>query len=191
MSVIDEDDKPTVQLDLKALRNKQLKQEEELASIASDLEFRAGSSSPKRPHHASTHKKPNPYPVKKSKHPIVVLFDFESTFFGKALAAFPKGYHYEVCSSLGELNKLLKQKPALVVFNYDVNPKAVNQLTTQIKQKCPDTLTVIMATSISEKKAKVHAATPAGAHGYYQFPLIAEKIEGEFQRILIVKSIAA
>lgn len=182
----DDDDKPTVVLDLNALKKQKLKQEEELASIVQDLEFAVGpdegaeTSAPKTVPESSA-PKATPQVVKSFN---VILFDFQSDFFEKEKAKFPAGYQYIVAKTLPDLNKHLANKAfQIVVFNYDVNPKAVNTLTAQIKQKFPFTKTMIMAKAISPEKAKMHAKTPSGAHGYYQFPLDSKKIEMEFQKI--------
>lgn len=196
MSHEDEDDKPTVVLDLNALKKQKLKQEEDLANIASELEFNVGEeaspSAPKpRPRpkvevpkvQPEASSAPKPAPVAQSGF-TVVLFDFQSDFFQKSKDQFPPGHNYQVATDLAQLNKFLASKNfQIVVFNYDVNPKAVNQLTAQIKQKFPTTKTMIMARAISPEKAKIHAKTPSGATGYYQFPLNASKIEAEFQKI--------
>lgn len=194
---VDDDDKPTVVLDLNALKKQKLKQEEELASLVQGLEFAVGAEevpsekpAPAKPQTQT--KTPAPAPVAKeaaAKSFTVILFDFQSDFFQKAKAKFPQGYNYEVATTLDELNKFLAEKQfQICVFNYDVNPKAVNQLTSQIKRKFPHTKTMIMAKAISPEKAKVHAATPSGANGYYQFPLDAKKIEAEFLKIHSAKS---
>lgn len=191
----DDEDKPTVVLDLNALKKQKLKQEEDLANLVQELEFSVGPEDKKqektldseeyaeqflsnRPQETSA-----PKTVEKKTF-RVVLFDFQSDFFQKALSQFPKGFDYQVAKNLQELNKFLGSKVfQIVVFNYDVNPKAVNQLTAQIKQKFPATKTVIMAKNISPEKAKMHARTPSGANGYYQYPLDAKKIQSEFVKI--------
>jgi hypothetical protein len=176
MSGHEEDDKPTVVLDLNALKKQKLKQEEELANLAQELEFNIPQeASEEISHQAVTESKPT-YKI--------ILFDFQSDFFEKSLQLLPQGYNYVLTRTLNELNLLLKNKTfQIVVFNYDVNPKAVNQLSAQIKQKLPTTKTLIMARAISPEKAKIHAQTASGATGYYQLPLEAQKIEKELQRI--------
>jgi hypothetical protein len=206
MSVDDDDDKPTVVLDLNALKKQKLRQEEDLANIAQELEFAVGPD-------AKTKTKVKPTPVKPILDPLdseefaesflaqqvqveeeikveskemttVILFDFESDFFSKSKETFPSGYDYQIAKDLKALNKFLANKKfQICVFNYDVNPKAVNQLTAQIKQKFPLTKTLIMAKSISPEKAKLHAKTPYGANGYYQYPLESKKILSEFLKI--------
>jgi hypothetical protein len=176
MSGGDEDDKPTVVLDLAALKKQKLKQEEDLANIGLELEFAVDAEKASPPAPVKARK-----PQKKC---VVLLFDLQSDFFSKSKGTFPADYDYKVVTSLPELNQHLRQKETqIAVFNYDVNPKAVNQLCAQIKQKFPHVKTMIMAKSISAEKAKIHSATPGGAHGYYQFPLETSKIEKEFQKI--------
>lgn len=207
----DDDDKPTVVLDLNALKKEKLKQEEELANIESELEFNvrpdqapAPSARAPKPHSGtSSVAVPEIIPLEDDSELFaekfldaraktaeeksgltVILFDFQSDFFQKKMNQFPKGHSYHLAKTLPELNKFLTAKTLqIVVFNYDVNPKAVNQLTAQIKQKFPMTKTMIMATAISPQKALIHAKTPSGANGYYQFPLEGGKIEAEFQKI--------
>lgn len=190
MSVSDED-KPTVVLDLNELKKQKLKQEEDLESIVQDLEFavgpseKVGSVKPAGSRSATVSDIPKAKtPAPKSSSFPVILFDYQSDFFEKTQAQFPKGFDYQIAKTLNDLNKLLSAKSfQIVVFNYDVNAKAVNQLTAQIKQKFPTTKTLIMAKVISPEKAKSHAQTASGASGYYQFPLDTKKIEAEFLKI--------
>lgn len=187
----DDDDKPTVVLDLNALKKQKLKQEEDLANIAQELEFAVGPDEGAVPATSEPSfgalSLDQETPKEKTSF-RVILFDFQSDFFQKNLSQLPQGYDYQIAKSLPELNKFLSDKSfQICVFNYDVNAKAVNQLTAQIKQKFPHTKTMIMARAISPEKAKIHAKTPYGAHGYYQFPLDAKKIESEFEKIESLK----
>lgn len=227
MSGGDEDDKPTVVLDLNALKKQKLKQEEDLANLASELEFnipaedaiatpavdaaadvdsedfaeqflenraKAPAPAPKAAPKAVTSPKAASIAPKASPASgvPVILFDFESDFFAKSKAQFPKGYDYKVIKTLAELNQCLKNKNfQIAVFNYDANPKAVNQLCAQIKAKMPTTKTMIVAKAISPEKAKAHAKTASGAAGYYQLPLDTAKIENEFKKIVaLVKKVS-
>jgi hypothetical protein len=175
-----EDDKPTVVLDLNALKKQKQRQEEELASLATELEFAVGDVAP-----AALKSK------EISENFPVILFDFNSDLFEKSKKNFPQGYDYKIVKTLPELNQCLKEKTfQLLIFNYDANPKAVNQLCAQIKKKFPLTKTMIMAKAISPKAAEAHAKTPSGAHCYYQLPLNTEKIEEEFIKISSLKKVA-
>lgn len=212
MSGVDEDDKPTVILDLNALKKEKLKKEEDLANMASDLEFIAPvtehqveevslpvmaqateiSLQPMMPDSEffaeeflieRSKAEPTQVPLEVKKFPVI-LFDLNSDFFEKSLPQFPKGFEYKVVKTLNDLNQCLKSKDfQIVAFNYDGNPKAVNQLCAQIKTKKPMTKTIIMARAISPAKAQAHAKTASGAAGYYQYPLEQTKIEKEFEKI--------
>jgi len=176
MSAEDED-KPTVVLDLNALKKQKLKQEEELASLVQDLEFGVGAEETSDALQAFEQPQDHPQFT-------VILFDFQSDYFQKNRANLPAGYDYKIASDLVDLNKFLGSKKfQIVVFNYDVNPKAVNQLSAQVKRKFPFTKTLIIASSISPKKAKIHAQTKYGAGGYYQLPFDSHRIETEFSKI--------
>lgn len=182
MSPDDEDDKPTVVLDLNALKKQKLADAEKLATIESEIEFDvlAKADSEETVTTIGT--------VKKEDQVKVILFDFQSDFFQKSITQFPAGFDYIMATTLDELNNCLRTKGfQIVVMNYDVNAKAVNQLSTQIKSKFPESKVLIMARSISPEKAKIHAQTPAGAAGYYQLPVDAHKIQAEFQKMSLSK----
>lgn len=202
MSGADEDDKPTVVLDLNALKKQKSKQEEDLANVATDLEFNtaadgaevSGDSEDYAEQFLEQRSKAAPVAkaastnskiaVTKAATFPVVLFDFTDDLFQKSLTNFPKGYNYKVVKTLADLNQCLKSKDfQIVVFNYDGNPKAVNQLCAQIKAKKPATKTMIMAKAIAPEKAVAHSKTASGATGYYQFPLDAAKVEKELKKI--------
>jgi hypothetical protein len=200
MSGPDEDDKPTVVLDLNLLKKQKLMQEEDLANIATELEFNTApeteSSEDFAEQFLEQRSKAAPSIAGKSaatnskltstKEPSfpVILFDFTSDFFQKSQAQFPNGFSYKIVKTLADLNQCLKSKDfQIVIFNYDGNPKAVNQLCAQIKAKKPATKTMIMAKAISPEKAVAHAKTASGASSYYQYPLEASKIEKELKKL--------
>ncbi len=178
---VDDDDKPTVVLDLNALKKQKLKQEEELASIVHDLEF---SVPPVTEDEASEEPRKDTSAPKKVEGIRIILFDLQSDFFQKALAHLPKGFDYVVATDLGELNRYLGARTfQIVMFNYDANPKAVNHLCAQVKKKFPMTKTMIIARNISPEKAQAHAQTASGANGYYQLPINDKKLLAEIQKI--------
>lgn len=178
MSPGDEDDRPTVVLDLNALKKQKLADDQKLASIESEIQFDVHSQADSEETHTHIGAVPTGDMVK------VVLFDFQSDFFQKSLTKFPPGYDYIMATSLDELNNCLRTKGfQIVVMNYDVNAKAVNQLSAQIKSKFAESKVLIMARAISPEKAKIHAQTPAGAAGYFQLPVDAAKIDEELRKI--------
>ncbi len=174
MTDTNEDDKPTVVLDLNNLKKQKVKQEEELANLASSVEFNI-------PEIEETQK---PSEHKNIGHKVI-LFDFQSHLFESSKEMLPPGHEYKIVKDLAGLNECLKQKIfQIVVFNYDANPKAVNQLCAQIKAKFPHTKTLILAKAISPEKAALHAKTASGAHGYLRLPIEAVSFEREIQKIL-------
>ncbi len=172
----DEDDKPTVVLDINALKKQKKEQlPEEQILEGSELQFNA---------HTENEQDLTLSDITVKKSIRIILFDFETNFFEKSLSYLPKDFDYIVVKNLKELNKNLKSKNfQIVVFNYDSNPKAVNQLCAQIKQKLPTTKTLILAKNISPEKAKAHSKTPFGANGYYQLPIDRIKLQLKFERI--------
>lgn len=175
MADYDEDDKPTVVLDLNALKKQKLKDEEDLANMANHIEFNV---------HQAKSEPSNKTPKEKAPQPLfkTIYFDFQSDLFSES--PLPKDFETVVTKDLKELNIHLKSKDfQIVVFNYDSHPKAVNQLCLQIKQKLPSTKTLIVAKNISGQKAKLHAKSASGANGYLSLPLNEEKLRSEFLRI--------
>lgn len=164
----EEDDKPTVVLDLNALKKKKLKEEEDLANLADEIEFKVHQEKPVAKGEGKTFK--------------VIYFDFQTTLFSES--ELPTDFNNTIVTDLKELNQHLKsQEFQIVVFHYDPLPKAVNQLSTQIRQKLPSTKLLIVANRISSEKAKMHAKTAAGAHGYLSLPLTSDKLRAEYLRI--------
>lgn len=167
----EEDDKPTVVLDLETLRSQvnQNQIQDELDEISSELEFTAGTDpAQKIPDSASDSSQKSERPVKREQ---VVLFDFNSQYFTQNKDNFPQDYQYKIVYSLEELNQeLRKEGSKAILFNYNAAPKAVNQLCAQIKQKFSSAKTVILAKNLSEDKARAHRNTKSGANAYLSAP---------------------
>ena len=192
MSGSNEDDKATVVLDLNALKKQKMKQEEELANIGSELEFNVGKEEGEGFSVDDFQSQVIPEEIRedepaeeklKAEFPIIFL-DLQSDYFKKNEGLLPRGYNYKIINSLEQLNQQLKNKSfQILVLNYDVNPKVINQISAQVKTKFPFTRTMILAKAISPEKAKVHAKTSSGANGYYQLPLDADRFEKEIGKI--------
>jgi hypothetical protein len=163
----DEDDKPTVVLDINALKAELDKKKEELDDIAQDLSFAATEeiADEPAPEEPTIHDKE------------YILFDLNSEFFQKNKAKLPGDFNYVVVNDLKELNsKMQSGDDKVVIFNYNAAPKAVNQLTIQIKAKFPKVKTVIMAKNLSDDKAQAHKKTKSGAHAYISVPFKNENM---------------
>jgi hypothetical protein len=185
MSGSNEDDKATVVLDLNALKKQKMKQEEELANIGQELVFNVGKDDDGAlavEEEFLSEELPEEEKLKEQ-FPII-FFDLQSDFFKKNFNTLPRGYNYKIITTLEELNQNLKSKSfQILVLNYDVNPKAVNQVSAQVKTKFPFTKTLISAKAISSEKAKLHMKTASGANGYYQLPMEAARFEIEINKI--------
>lgn len=192
MSGNDEDDKATVVLDINALK-------EELASksaaggdaIQQDVEFAISPGDEVKEEASEAGLSLDDdldegedllAPTEEAKK--VVLFDFNSEYFTKLSAKLPDTFDYNIIKELKDLNKILQSKePVVIMFNYNAAPKAVNQLTTQIKSKFPEAKTVIIAKGLSEQKAQQHQNSKAGANGYLSVPFNIEKFEETIRNV--------
>ncbi|MCO4755571.1 MAG: hypothetical protein KC478_13910 [Bacteriovoracaceae bacterium] len=173
-----EDDKPTVVLDINALREEARSEQDQLDDVASDLEFAAQPTEGTRTKIRNTLAKIQP---------TVIMFDFHSDYFAKNHAHFPEEFKYEVVSDLKLLNGHLQQEgPKVVLFNYNAAPKAVNQLCAQIKVKFSQVKSIIIAKNLSAQKAQAHKQSKAGANGYISAPFKSETLSEEILKVLNV-----
>lgn len=163
----DEDDKATVVIDLNALKKEKERKEKEIAEMAVDLEFATDASDP-----AAAQAKP------KSASAPVLLFDFGGSFFTEHKAHIPTDLDTKLVTGLPDLNNWLKKKtPLVVVFAFEANPKAVNQLCAQLKAKFKHVRTVIVAKNLSPDKVKLHQASPAAAAAYVKVPFTKDEFK--------------
>ncbi len=173
----EEDDKATVVIDINALKKEKEKKEKEIANMASELEFGAEPLvSPK------TIKLPSL--TDHSKVPVL-FFEFGGQTFADAKSLFPQDIEAKIVKDLPTLNEWLKKKtPLVVVFAFDVNPKAVNQLCAQLKAKFKHVKTVLVAKSLSAEKVRLHQSSPAGATGYVKYPFTKETLKEALTPVL-------
>jgi response regulator RpfG family c-di-GMP phosphodiesterase len=173
MSDNEEDDKATVVLDIKALK-------EELAAARTvedvdDLEFSATTEQDSNQNISLDDDLDEIVQLQK-----VVFFDFKSEYFSKLIPKLPADiFDFNLITQLKDLNLVLQSKEsATVIFNYNAAPKAVNQLTAQIKAKFPNTQTIIVAKGLSPEKAQAHKNSKAGSNAYLSVPFnVAKFIE--------------
>jgi len=109
----------------------------------------------------------------------VVFFDFKSVYFSKLLPKLPGDkFDFNLITELKDLNSILQSKEqTTVIFNYNAAPKAVNQLTTQIRAKFPNTKTIIVAKGLTPEKAQAHKESKAGSNAYLSVPFNVAKFE--------------
>jgi hypothetical protein len=175
MSQNSEDEKTTVVLNIEDLNREKKKNDEVLSKTVDALEF----SLPQETTPLNTGMR-------------IILFDFQSDFFNLSFGEFPAGYDYHLIRDLSELNQsLILKTPLILVLNYDSNPKVINNLSAQIRKKFPHIKILLIASKISPEKAKLHAQSPAGAHGYFQLPLSSERFIKEVEKILKILEVAS
>lgn len=156
----DEDDKPTVMLNLDELKKQNNFEETGVSQI---LEFSATKEVLKQ---ADTIK------------PKCNLFDLNSQFFRDNEATFSEVADCNIVTDLKELNKLIvANKEGIFLFYFNDAGKQINVLLAQINQKFPKLHTVLIAKNLSANKAQQHAKTPSGAKAYLSWPSTTDQIQ--------------
>lgn len=176
-----EDDKPTVVINVKDLKELQQSAHTEMEEAVLDIEFSV-TSDEESDEVADVFISETESAISTTS---IILFDFQSNLFKEALPNLPKNFNYTVIDELKELNReLLGKDFKVVIFNYNANPKAINQLTAQIKSKLPHVKTIIVAKNLSPEKANAHSKSPSGANGYISLPLNESNVKHELMKIL-------
>jgi hypothetical protein len=107
----------------------------------------------------------------------VILFEFGAPLFESEMKNFPPIAEFVLCKDVKELSQHLKNPgKQVVMFNYNGDPKAVNTLTKQIKEKFQNTKTVIIAKNLAPDKVKIHKESVSGANEYINLPFTHENI---------------
>jgi hypothetical protein len=151
----------TVVLDIKKLKEEMAKKND-LAAQADELDFavkadEVGAS--------------ETLPIK------VILFEFGAPLFESEMKNFPPIAEFILCKDVKELSQHLKNPgKQVVMFNYNGDPKAVNTLTKQIKEKFHNTKTVIIAKNLAPDKVKIHQESASGANEYINLPFTTDNI---------------
>ena len=177
----EEDDKATVVIDINALKREKEKKEKEMADMASDLEFAVEPQAQSQPLKRSSAPASDKVPV--------LFFEFGGNTFAQDKSLLPTGIDAKIVKDLPTLNDWLKKKtPLVVVFAFDVNPKAVNQLCAQLKAKFSHVKTVLVAKSLSPDKVRLHQSSPAGANGYVKYPFTQQSLQQALAPLLVKKA---
>jgi CheY-like chemotaxis protein len=164
----DDEDKPTVVLDISKLKE-ELAKKNDLSDQLEDLEFAVGADETEQ----TTTNKLN-----------ILLFEFGSPLFETAMKDFPDLHQYTLCKDVKDLSARLKANSyQVVMFNYNGDPKAVNALTKQIKEKFSNIKTVIVAKNLAPDKVKIHQASPSGADAYINLPFDQAKLIETFNSL--------
>jgi len=189
----EQDDNATVVLDITAIKEQLKKASEETDTDVDDISFGVHEEAAKTPEDAdqtdsealSLDDSLEEDEAEELNNSIeIVLFDYQSTFFSKFMPKLPQDNNYHLVSELKELNSfLMKKEPIIILFNYNANPKAVNQLTAQIKGKFPAAKSVILAKGLTPDKAAIHQKTKSGADAYLDFPFTMDVFTETIQEI--------
>lgn len=167
----EEDDKATVVIDLNALRREKENKEKELAGLADALSFGTDLSLDTE-----------------SSRPVL-FFDFGTKAFAPLSGEFPAGMDCKIIADLPGLNAWIKKKePVVLVFAFDANPKAVNQLSAQLKAKFKHVTTVFAAKNLSPEKIRAHQASVAGAHAYIKMPFAQAELASVLKKLMEKKA---
>lgn len=111
----------------------------------------------------------------------IYLFDYKDDYFSKNFQILGMEQGLGLLNQLDELNKTLTSDPqCLITFYYNQEPKAINQLSAQIRRKFTKARTLIIANKLSPKKAQAHAESKYGADAYLSHPFEAE----EFHKVV-------
>jgi response regulator RpfG family c-di-GMP phosphodiesterase len=115
----------------------------------------------------------------------VVFFDYSSEYFTKLVPKLPStDYDFQVITTLPELNQILQSgEDSIIIFHYNAAPKAVNQLSGQIKSKFKNSKTVIVAKGLSPDKANAHKASKSGANAYLSVPFSIKQFKNTIDNL--------
>ena len=159
-----EDDKPTVVLDLASLKREAEAKLSEIKDLSLDIEF------------ATTR-------IEEGPELRFCYFTFQSEPLSCLEKLSYTGKLLEI-SELNELNKLIKEKQDMLLFFYfDQNPKAINQLCAQIKSKFHHVKVILVTKNLSDEKKKIHQTSPAGAYEYLTLASTPEDLEEIIKKI--------
>ncbi len=177
----EEDDKPTVVLDISALKEELAQKKNVNEAIDQEIEFAIHDDT------GSTEIDSDELSLEDeiSEDDQIVFFDYSSTYFSKLVPKLPtEGFEFKVIKELKDLNGILQSGDAVkILFNYSAAPKAVNQLTTQIKAKFPNAKTVIVAKGLTPDKASAHQKSKAGADAYLNVPFSVKQFKSAMNSI--------
>ena len=112
---------------------------------------------------------------------MAILFNFKTQYFDSSQEKFKEFFEIKIANDLENLTKTIKKfSDAYVFFYYNANPKAINTLIGQIKEKFHTAKTVICAEGLSPIKVTEHQNTKYKAHYYINL----DDLENELKKIV-------
>lgn len=161
MSDENEEDKATIVLDFNKIRDQLAKEEESLVDPLS-LDFRTKTTNDDQLLSSLIEEESEPL-----SHIPIIAFDFKKLYFNKILNT-PK---IDLISDLNLLNSTLRESEEnVLIFYYNSEPKVINQLILQIKEKFPKNKILIVATKLASDKAQLHKNSKYGVNDYLSDP---------------------
>lgn len=169
-----QDDVSTIVLDFGKLKSK-LNEQEDILLDGNDIPELSFSTD------LENNKESNTALHKISPKRKIFLIEYKTHFFDQHRVLFSELSNCESVNDLPTLNKAITEFPnALFIMYFNDTPKAINQISEQLKRKFENADSIIIAKNLSSAKAKQHKASKYGASAYLNDPFN----EKEFERIL-------
>lgn len=174
----DEHDKPTVILDFNKLKQELTNAEE----LLDESEVEELFDTPKVDSTESIEQQEHSIAQEDLRKPYALTF--KTDFFHTNEFFISNQDLFTPVQDLKELNSVLRQPEGceLIVY-YNSEPKVINQITSQIKQKFPKVKTLIIAKNLSAQKAQQHAASKFGANAYLSEPFEDKSFKTTLDRL--------
>ena len=176
----DKDDVSTIVLDFGDLKSK-LDEEEDIIEDDETLHDLAFTTDMLNDKNEATSASINP--VKNQKK--IFVFGYKTNFFKENQNLFSTLENLTTMTKINDLNKHISENPdGIFIMYFNDTPKAINQISEQIKRKFEKASSIIIAKNLSIKKAQEHKASKYGANGYLNEPFSVEDLEAKIQEIM-------
>lgn len=108
----------------------------------------------------------------------IFLLNYKTKFFEKHHDFFSDLSNSQSLSSIKDLNSAITDFPnGIFIMYFNDNPKVINQISEQIKNKFTKAISIIIAKNLSVTKAKEHKKSKYGANAYLNEPFLVEELE--------------
>lgn len=121
----------------------------------------------------------------------IFLIAYKTNYFYSKTEIFNSLKNCQVIVDIKELNQVItKNADAIFVMFFNDTPKAINQISEQIKSKFPKASSLIIATNLSTSKAKKHQSSKYGANAYLNEPFTLDELNSTLTQLdLLLNSI--
>lgn len=115
----------------------------------------------------------------------IFLISYKTKYFDSKKDIFDNLPNTEMLEDITKLNKAITDHPdALFIMFFNDTPKAVNQISEQLKRKFPQASSIIIAKKLSAEKAKQHKESKYGADAYLNEPFVLEDLEEKLELLI-------